>query len=221
MQDAAAGYFGLINHVDDRVRFVLTRLFEYGSPRAAEPTVILFTSDHGELLGDHHLWRKSLAYEGSAHIPFFIGWRNMDGLVPGSCDALVGLEDVCATVLDLCGLPQPEAFENNLNGQSLAPALRGDACTPREVLFGECRHPANHYVVHGDAKYIWFPKTGEEQLFNLRNDPQELSDLSGDEALLSPFRDLLDRHLADRDDYAYNRDALIPCKNRPPKVFWG
>ena len=160
MRDAAAGYFGLINHVDDRIRFVLTRLFEYGSPRAAEPTIILFTSDHGELLGDHHLWRKSLAYEGSAHIPFFISWRNMNGLVRGSCDALVGLEDICATVLDLCGLPQPEAFGNSLDSQSLAPAVRGEACRPREVLFGECRGPANHYVIHGDAKYIWFPKTG-------------------------------------------------------------
>ena len=56
---AIQGYYGLINHIDDRIRQVLLRTFEYGSQRAKEPTIIIFTSDHGEMLGDHHLWRKS------------------------------------------------------------------------------------------------------------------------------------------------------------------
>lgn len=107
MQDAMAGHWASINHIDDRIRYVLTRLFEYGSPRASEPTLIIFTSDHGELLGDHHLWRKTLPYEGSAHVPFIMSGRNMPDLKPGVSDELVCLEDVVATVLDRCGVDLP------------------------------------------------------------------------------------------------------------------
>lgn len=219
MHDAAAGYFGLINHVDDRIRFVLTRLFEYGSPRAAEPTVIIFTSDHGEMLGDHQLWRKALAYEGSAHIPFFIAWRNMD-FQQGTSSALTGLEDVCATVFDICGIDMPGQYGGPLDSRSLLPALRGQPCAPRETLFGQCRHPENHFVLHGDHKYIWFPETNEEQIFNLAADPRELRDLSGDTPLTGFFRDALRTHLQGRADYPCDPAKLVPCANRPPRVFW-
>ncbi len=221
MQDAASGYWGLINHIDDRVQYVLQRFFEYGSDRTKEPTIIIFTTDHGEMLGDHHLWRKSLGYESSAHIPFFIAWRNMD-LKQSISNELVSLEDVCATVLDLCGVDIPAELNNQLDSRSLAPILRGENETTRERLFGEhSGGSANHFVVEGDYKYMWFGHTQEEQLFNLTEDPKEQKDLSADTEKLAPFRDALEAHLKDRDDYTFKRDALKPCANSAPMALWG
>lgn len=219
MMDAAAGYFGLIHHIDDRIRYVLTRMFEYGSPRAKEPTLIIFTSDHGEMLGDHHLWRKSLGYEGAAHIPLFIAWRNMN-FKPGTCGELVCLEDICATVFDLCGIDQPAAYNNDLDSRSLADALHGQPFRTRQTLYGECRGPSNHFIIRDNCKYLFFPDNNEEQLFDLGADPQETLDISGDTGRLEPFRRLMEKHLAGRNDVAFARDRLTPCANRPPKEFW-
>lgn len=221
MHDAIAGYYGLINHIDDRIRHVLTRLFEYGSPRAKEPTLIIFTSDHGEMLGDHHLWRKSLPYEGSAHVPLFVAWRNIEGLVPGPSDELVCLEDVLATVLEACGQPIPDALAGDIESTSLMPILRGQTQKTRPRLFGECQSVGtHHYVIEGRYKYIWYTRTNEEQLFDLVEDPSETSDLSADVELLRPFRQHLAAHLADREDCQYEISQLSPCANRPPRVFW-
>lgn len=218
IQDAMSGYWASIHHVDDRIRYVLTRLFEYGSPRAHEPTLIIFTSDHGELLGDHHLWRKSLPYEGSAHIPFIISGRNLPDLQPGICDDLVGLEDVAATVLDRCGCALPAPLGNGLDGCSLLPRLRGGGAPVRERLHGECGN--YHYIVEGSWKYLWFRSTGEEQLFDLATDPCECQDRSAEVARLAPFRRHLGAHLAGRDDLRFDPAACVPCANRPPRAIW-
>jgi arylsulfatase A-like enzyme len=221
MHSAAAGYFGLINHIDDRIRYVLTRLFEYSSPRQHEPTLIIFTSDHGEMLGDHQLWRKSLPYEGSAHVPYFMAWRNMP-LKSGVCDELVCLEDIVATVLDAAGIPLPAELDGELEGKSLMPILRGESKTTRPRLFSECAGANTHQcVVEGDWKYIWFAATGEEQLFNLAEDPRELVDRSADAARLTPFRNILAEHLKTRDDVNYDPSACTPCENKPPRAVWG
>ncbi len=217
IHDAIAGYYGLIEHVDDRIRFVLDSFFEYMNPRAKEPTWILFSSDHGEMLGDHHLFRKSLPYESSAHVPFFITGRNVD--VPrGKSDALVCWEDIMPTVLDLAGVPIPDG----LDGKSLLPVMRGEAGSPRETIYGQCAcgKEGNQWLVHGQWKYLWFTKTNEEQLFNLADDPHELHDLSGDAVALQPLREMMQQQLAGREDVQYDPAKLQPCDNRPPKVFW-
>ncbi len=218
IHDAIAGYYGLIHHIDDRVRYVLDAYFEYGNPRAAEPMYILFSSDHGEMLGDHHLFRKSLPYESSAHVPLFIGGRNVK--VPrGRCDALACWEDIMPTVLDLAGVPIPDG----LDGMSLVPAMRDPArFRGRDVLYGQCETggASNHWLVHGRHKYVWFSTTHEEQLFDLDADPRELRDLSGDAAALEPLRRLMEANLAGRDGASYDRAQLTPCANRPPRALW-
>ena len=222
MQQAKQGYYGLINHMDDRIRQVLLRCFEYGTPRKDEPTIIIFTSDHGEMLGDHQLWRKSLPYEASARVPFFIAWKNMD-LKASNFDGLVSLEDVAATVFDLCGVELPEAYHNELESRSLAPALRGENCHTRERLFGECTGVGQHnFIVDGPLKYIWYAKTNEEQLFNVLEDPDECQDLSGIQAELLPkFRQQLQDYLGDRDDRSFKPEACKPLANAAPRALWG
>ena len=220
IQRAMSGYWGSINHIDDRIRFVLSRLFEYRTARAAEP-IIIFATDHGEMLGDHHLFRKSLPYEGSAHIPFFITGKNI-GLQRGSCDELVCLEDIVATVLDRCGLTMPQPLGDGLNGTSLMPLLQGKSQAPRQQLFGECSQV--HYVIENHKKYIWFARTGEEQLFDLKTDPNELHDLSGQPgqaAQLQRFREHFAKHHAERQDINYDQRNWKPCCNQPPQALWG
>ena len=208
---AIAGYFGLIHHIDDRIAYVIDRFFEYGNPRGKEPTYIVFSSDHGEMLGDHHLFRKSLPYEGSAHVPLFVSGRNVD--VPrGRCDALCGWEDVMPTLLDLAGVTIPDG----LDGRSLVPVMRGESAGVREALHGGCMdRTAFRYVVTGRHKYVWFTATQEEQVFDLDADPHELHDLSGDAALLAPLRDAM-APVAARAKLAYDPAALKPCANRTP-----
>ena len=215
IQRAMAGYYGLVEHVDAQIGHFLQKCFEYSSRRAREPLWILFSSDHGEMLGDHHLFRKSLGYEGAAHVPFFITGRNLD--VPsGTCDALVGWEDVMPTILDLAGVPVPPG----LDGSSLVPLMRGEAGGSRETIFGCCG--PHHFLVQGLLKYILHGKTGEEQVFDLGNDPGELHDLSADSAVLHPLRSAMLRHLRETRDAASvpSEDQLAPCGNRPPTAFW-
>lgn len=215
VRDAIAGYYGLINHIDDRIAYVIDRFFEYMSPRAKEPTYILFSSDHGEMLGDHHLFRKSLPYEASSHVPFFITGRNVD--LPGgrTSNALVGWEDIMPTILDLADVPIP----SGLDGQSLVPILRGEATTVRDAIHGLCLDRTSHrYVVAGKYKYIWFNNTNEEQLFDVIADPNECHDLSANADLIGPMRDLMEP-VAKWTNLSYDRPKLTPCCNQAPKAL--
>ena len=218
MRLATAGYYGLIHHIDDLVAHLLSRYFEYGSARSRDPLYIVFSSDHGEMLGDHHLFRKSLGYEASAHVPLFISGRNVP-LASGRCDEFATWEDIMPTLLDLAGVPIPEG----LDGVSLAPAVRGEPLRTRESVYGMCYGShSNHFLVHGDWKYIWFPKTGEEQVFNLAEDPREMRDLSSTEPeILADLRDRMEPRVANTPGaQPYDRARLTPCANRAPKVFW-
>jgi arylsulfatase A-like enzyme len=224
LQRARAGYYALINHIDDCVAHVIERWMEYGNPRTKEPLYILYSSDHGEMLGDHHLFRKSLAYEGSSHIPFFIGGCNVE-LASHSSRELCCWEDVLPTVADLAGVPLP----GPVDGRSLAPILRGESADEsRDHLTGMCHGECNNYFqVRGPYKYIWFPKTHEEQVFNLVDDPGELHDLSEDESLLMPFRRSMSEELKTAEQgpvdwkVCYDPALLTPCKNGPPKALYG
>ncbi len=218
MQRAMTEYFGLINHVDDRINSVLDRYFEYGNARRNEPILVIFTSDHGEMLGDHHLWRKSLPYEASAHVPMFVTGLNMD-TQSGTSDALVGLEDAAATVLDAAGAEVPDAMAGVNEGKSLLPYLRDETATTRDRLFGQIDSGGfdNQFLIEGPLKYVRFTKTGEEQLFDVLSDPKELHDLSADAAKLEPMRAAMNAHRVTTNQAV--SETLSPCEGQLPRVF--
>lgn len=138
--------------------------------------MVCFTSDHGELLGDHHLFRKSLPYEGSARIPLVLQGpgipRNRTSRVPAE------LRDVMPTLLDLAGLPIPEGVE----GESLVPAIQGRTDGFKAYIHGEhgALGQAVHWITDGRTEYVWMSRTGKEQLFDLETDPCELHNAAGD-----------------------------------------
>jgi arylsulfatase A-like enzyme len=131
MRCTRAGYYATVNYVDDQVGRLVTYLTRSG---LYQNTCILFTSDHGEMLGDHHLFRKCWPYEGSARVPFFIKpARSMACDSSIVSDRPVGLQDVMPTLLDIAGAPIPESC----TGRSLLPILKGEQAPIRDMLHGE------------------------------------------------------------------------------------
>ena len=183
---AQAGYFGLIEHIDGRIG-PLIRDFTARSEKAGRPWVIVVTSDHGEMLGDHGYFRKCEPYEGSANIPFIICGSPELGFACGRrVTQPVCLEDIMPTLLALAGSKSPA----RVDGVDLVPALRGGTQAIREWLHFEhapcySQAQAYHALTDGRFKYIWRPADGSEQLFDLDRDPREERDLSKDAACLA------------------------------------
>lgn len=170
---ARQGYYGLMTQVDLQVNRILESLGDFG---IRDNTVIAFTSDHGEMMGDHQMFRKALPYEGSARVPLIIhDPRTPSG---GTVDHVVELRDVMPTLLDLAGIDIPDSVD----GASLATALIGGGTAPRDHLHGEHTYfgQSIQWITDGRLKYVWASGTGREQLFDLDVDPGELHNLIGD-----------------------------------------
>lgn len=174
IREYRAGYYGCVEQIDHQIGRLL-----YKMPKN---TIVIFASDHGEMLGDHGWIRKRSAYEGSARIPFLVwmpeNYARELGVRQGSAvDIPVELMDVLPTVMDLLGIPCP----GGVDGISLLPAMRGEA-VEREYIHGECArletiNTGMQYLTDGKEKYIWYPALGREQFFDLKADPGELNDM--------------------------------------------
>ena len=177
---ARAGYYGNITFIDHQIGRVL---YEFGKldPEGLANTLIVFTSDHGDMMGDHHHWRKTYGYEGSARVPFIVRYPTAWGLTGDRVlEQPVEMRDIMPTLLDAAGVDIPDSVD----GSSLLPLGRGEGVDWRNFVQGEhttCydREHGMQYVTDGREKYIWFHHTGEEQFFNLVEDPLECRDLAG------------------------------------------
>ena len=182
LQGIYRAFYALCTHIDHQLRRVIGTLRE---EKLLDNTIICFTSDHGDMLGNHGLWAKRLFYEQSANIPMLLlGPAGDERTPPGSQnDRLVGWQDVMPTLLDLAGIPIPASVE----GQSMVGAAR------RSHLFGEVGEgPMAIRMIRQDQyKLIYYPTGNCFQLFDLDSDPRELNDLSE-----SPEHDALRQRLS-------------------------
>ncbi|MFM8766544.1 MAG: sulfatase-like hydrolase/transferase [Rubrivivax sp.] len=180
-------YAGLVKQIDDQIGRLMAALQEQGR---LEDTLIIFTADHGDFLGDHWLGEKEVFFEPVQRVPFIV----RDPLAaPGQVrQDFVECIDVVPTVLQALGLPLPS---HRLEGHGLLPLLRGEVpALEREAVFGsldyayrEARqflgrqpHECTGWMVR-DARHkliIW--EGFAPQLFDLHDDPQELHDLGAD-----------------------------------------
>ncbi|SMG53937.1 arylsulfatase [Paenibacillus aquistagni] len=210
---ALAGYYGLITHLDHQIGRYMQALREYG---VLNNTIIMFTSDHGDMLGDHHLYRKALPYEGSAHVPFILNDPgNQLGLARGTkLQEVIEMRDIMPTLLDAAGLTIPDGID----GESILGLARGEKKDWRHYLHGEHAYgmQSNQWITDGRHKYIWYSQTGEEQLFDLLHDPTELHNAIGDEAYqeeASRLRTLLIQELNGREEgYSDGERLYAGCK---------
>ncbi len=169
-----AKYWAMIELIDDNVGRLMATLEETGQRKN---TVILFTSDHGHMIGDHGLNNKGCRfYEGLVRVPLIISWPGKfeTGL---RSDALVELIDITPTLLELAGLPVP----GGMHGRSLLPLLEGEADPGRHRDFVRCtftdtlQGPESRATMIRDRRYklINYHSTGLGQLFDLDSDPNE------------------------------------------------
>lgn len=162
-----ARYYGEITYIDDCIGSILRAVEARGD---ADNTLICFYSDHGDHLGDHHGWQKESFFEASCHIPFLVSWP---GHIPAAerRDSLVALTDLFGIATSAAGTPE-------LRQGTDALGLIAGSAKPREYLFGYYGLPGTPrfkiMVRHADWKYIFLANGGREQLFHLREDPDEL-----------------------------------------------
>lgn len=212
---ARAGYYGHMTHIDHQINRFLETMKEFG---LAHNTWFCFTSDHGEMLGDHNLFRKAYPYEGSARVPLILSGPESGGIAKGGVSTdVVELRDIMPTLLDCAGLDVPDTVE----GHSLLPLARGEGASVRPHLHGEHELGGQslQWLTDGHEKYIWFSGSGTEQLFNLDDDPREEHDLarkSGSEERLTHWRRLLVQELTGREEGYTDGQRLIPGKPAKP-----
>ena len=198
-------FYASATHIDHQLRLVIGTLREEG---LLDDTIILFTSDHGDMLGNHGLWAKRLFYEQSANVPLILLGARGDERISGSSisDRLVGWQDVMPTLLDLAGLEIPETVE----GSSM---VRAEV---RPYLYGECGvGPKSSRMIRKEQwKLIYYPCGNRFQLFNLVADPAELHDISNKPEFathLKELQELLVHEMYGQDLEWLSNGVLVGC----------
>jgi arylsulfatase A-like enzyme len=212
-----AAYYGLITQLDHQLRRITRRLQVLGE---LENTIIVFTSDHGTMLGDHHLWYMSYGYEGSARVPLVMKFPDgIDAPRGRRIDRPVGLEDIMPTLLEVAGASVPETVDGRSLLRLLDDSDREDWRTWYHGEHGPAYHPTNatQFLVNETTKYIWNPITGDELLFDLESDPRETEDLSADpdcRSTLEQCRETLIDRLEGRPEGFTDGETLQPGGDR-------
>lgn len=170
IREARSGYRGKTEFLDDLIGQVIECFEE--SP-IGDNGVIAYTSDHGDMLGDHGIWGKSRFYEEAVRVPLIVAGP---GIETGRIKQAVSLMDIAPTLADLAGAKPIPAVK----GVSLVPSLRGEDAPARQI-FSEL-DGCKRMVVDGKWKYIYYHNESS-CLFNLADDPGELNDLAGSSGL--------------------------------------
>jgi arylsulfatase A-like enzyme len=209
LRDAKRAFYALCTQIDHQIRYLIGTLRLEG---ILDNTVILFTSDHGDMLGNHDMAAKRVFYESSANIPMILmpnkgNPKVKDGIVD---DRLVGFADVMPTLLDLCGIPIP----NTVDGISMVGERK------REHLYGECGEDdhATRMIREDRYKLIYYPTGNHFQLFDMIADPREMTDLASDPAVSGELGRLKQVLLGEvyGSDMAWVKDGIFVGKpNRP------
>jgi arylsulfatase A-like enzyme len=227
LQVIRAYYYGLISFQDEQAARILAALERLSLD---EDTIVVFTADHGEMLGDFRFFFKSCMYEGAAHIPLIV---RMPGGRIGTSDALVGLQDIMPTLCSAAGIEPP----GPVDGRSLLPYLAAGSGSHTQAVSGEASgetsgagaarsvRPDRELLVSysldspnqtamitdGRYKYIYNERGGVEELYDLGEDPREEHNRINDAActtraselrqeLIAWARENTDEQLLDGDD---------------------
>jgi arylsulfatase len=218
---ARAGYYGSISFIDTQIGRLVNWMRRF-QPEAWANTWVLFTADHGDMQGDHHLWRKTYAYEGSSRVPFVIVPPSQSGRPDRSvAQEVVELRDVMPTLLHVADLPVPQTVD----GRSLLSLLREPAADWRPYVHGEhctcySQEQEMQYITDGRRKYIWLPRLNREQFFDLELDREECHDLidaADRQEEIEQWRGCLVQELAAR-NCGWVRSGRLSCPPDEPLV---
>jgi arylsulfatase A-like enzyme len=208
-----AAYYAMIEQVDTEVGRMLDALEESGQ---ADNTIVIFMSDHGEMLGDHGMFLKGpFFYEGAIRVPMIIRWpgKYKAGL---RSDALVEMVDLAPTLMDAAGLPIPVGVQ----GRSLTPLLTGKTKEHRDSIYCEFFDSLQLYnpppmatcVRTDQYKLVYYQKLSSGELYDLKKDPSETYNL-WDSSSAKPAREEMMHTLVSR-----MVDTVDPIPER--KCMW-
>jgi uncharacterized sulfatase len=178
LQALTAGYFGAVSYVDHLLGILLEALL---STDQFDDTLVVFTSDHGEMMGHHRMLKKGpVMFDDLVRIPLLI--KPPRAGAPRAEQGLVSHMDLVPTALSYAGLPAPAA----LAGLDLRPCIEGGAAPARagvsiqyhSTAWGDAGWPLRAWRTR-DWKFV-DARDGDDELYNLRDDPGELRNLAGD-----------------------------------------
>ncbi|MBC8230894.1 sulfatase-like hydrolase/transferase [bacterium] len=195
---ARTAYWALVTRMDAMIGEIVTALRENG---LEENTIILYSSDHGEQVGEHGLWWKQTFYEDSVKVPAILSWP---GVLPEGirCNRVIDSLDLNATMLDAMDAP---ALPNS-HGRSVLPVVSSEGAEWEDIAFSEyctdegCLH---RMIRCGDWKLNYY-QGQPPQLFILKEDPNELHDRAQDAACQEIREKLTQKVLA-----GWNPDVIV------------
>ena len=198
--------YAMVSLIDHNVGRVLDEINRLGLSRE---TIVCFTSDHGDFLGDHGLLHKGqVPFASLMRVPFLL---RAPGIPPGALDAPIGNADVMPTLMELAGLEAPQTCQ----GLSQAAVFRRERTQVQEAAyscgwaknFPHLRHMSLHSPTH---RITWWPRLAEGELYDLTRDPDEFENRWRDPGY-AETRDRLMRSLLDRNAYAGPVETRILC----------
>lgn len=200
-------YFAMIAELDAMIGEIMDTVDELD---LTDSTYFIYTSDHGEMNMEHRQYLKNSLHEGSARVPLIIAGPGVrKGVV---VDDLVSLIDMYPTLMDFCGLPHPKG----LDGHSLMPLMRGEASDRPDWVLSQYHsnfaQTGIFMLRQGDWKYIAYAGY-EPQLFNLKDDPDEMTNLVASNPdkvreMDAKLREVVDYEAVDKKVKAYDRERF-------------
>ena len=209
IRTARRAYYGMVSYIDDKVGAVLDTLRE---AKLADNTIIIFASDHGEMLGERGMWLKDTFFEWSVRVPLFVAGPRIS---PGRVSHNVSLVDLTPTILELAGKDTEPV--DPFDGDSFVPLLEGNTDGWKDEAISEYAatgHQAPSRMIRkGDYKY-WVSGGLAPMLFNLADDPDELENLAGRSEVEEVERDLHARMMSGWDPEFVEKSCRLSQQRR-------
>ena len=211
---ARHAYYGMISYIDEKVGRILRTLEETG---LADDTVVIFTADHGDMMGERGMWFKQHFFDWSGKVPFIVHapsrWK------PGQVTEAVSLVDLLPTFTDLASGGKFDGFVKPLDGASLLPALEGETSGMSDTVVAEFAADGStgvsRMVRKGPWKLMWIEGV-DTLLYNLDDDPEEVNDLFADPAHAGTRAELEEILFEGWDPLAYTD---IIAENQQQRLF--
>lgn len=210
---ARAAYYGMIAELDEYVGRIRTALAESGE---LEDTIFIYTSDHGEMLGEHGLWYKNCLYEDAARVPLVVSGPGIPAGI--TVEAPVGHVDLVHTILDWADAERPDPER----GHSLRRLIEGQSEDHPGYAYCENHTEGNctgsFMVRRGDWKYVHFTWY-DDILFNLAEDPHELENRIDDPDTIEVREEMIEILRSRIDPEAMTRRAFRTQENQLQELY--
>lgn len=178
IQRARRSYYGSISDIDDKVGELINTLNEAG---ASDNTIVIFTSDHGDMLGERGMWFKMSFFEHSARVPLIINAPKM--FSSKQVQEAVSLVDMLPTLVEIARDGKEGDYATDIDGRSLLPHISGNQGHDEVIgeYFGEGISEPMHMIRCGSKKLI-YSKSDPVQYYDLINDPHEINNIANNAA---------------------------------------